>query len=837
MIRKFCAATGVVLLAGWLLAGCSKTPVPGAPDEAKQGGRDAASFPHADEDYFRDMDGGIALTAEEIKGRNMWNVWTGGDDRLWNAMTEYTFGAFDLLKIISSHPTLGYSRSNRWQYLGLVNEPCFEPAGGAREDRFGLWLDVHRGDCPADPFENESKYHGVAVGARGKPIGNGKSLPVGSYYGYATGVMGLRLFPNPAFDEKAAKQWDPDRYYTDPSYYNRKDLVRPYRVGMSCGFCHIGPSPTHPPADPNNPEFANLSSSVGAQYMWVDRLFIFNSNKPEGQKNYMYQLAHTYRPGAMDTSLISTDNINNPRTMNALYDFAARMGVAKRIGRETLAGGELNNKQFQDFVGSGPLLDFWDRDTSVVHTPRVLKDGADSVGLLGALNRVYVNIGLYSEEWLQHFNPVVGGKDVSPIAIATAQKSSTYWLATEQGTPATALFFLKASRPDRLKDAPRGETYLTEDDATLAHGKDVFAETCARCHSSKAPTPPADLKLSDCMGENYLACFNRYWGWTKTDEYKAQMRAVVRSPDFLENNYLSTDARIPVTLLRTNLCSPLATNAIAGNIWDNFSASTYKQLPSVGTVMINDPYTGELTPYEMPAGGRGYTRVPSLIALWSSGPYLLNNSVGPFNADPSVDGRMRVFQASIEQMLWPEKREHDAVLGDKVPGTIDRTTQRSQVTIPMGYVPDALRPLQGGLHRLLPWLVDSGGDITLGPIPEGVPVNLLANLKLRAETDNVIEKAAHVKKVGEVLLKLEADLLTLPANATDEAVREKFVNLRKPMLDVSKCPDFVVNRGHYFGTKQFNEQDGLSENEKAFGTETPLSDEDKRALIAFLKTF
>ena len=48
-------------------------------------------------------------------------------------------------------------------------------------------------------------------------------------------------------------------------------------------------------------------------------------------------------------------------------------------------------------------------------TPHVLKDGADSVGVLGALNRVYINIGTISEEWLLHFNPVVGGKPISPI--------------------------------------------------------------------------------------------------------------------------------------------------------------------------------------------------------------------------------------------------------------------------------------------------------------------------------------------------------------------------------------------------------------------------------------
>ena len=838
MIRRLWLPASLILVTGLIFSSCSKeSPSVDVLDEAKRAGREVASFPHATEDYFRDMDNGIQLTAAEIQGRNMWNVWTGGNDRLWNHMTEFTFGSFDLLKIISSHPSLGYGRTTRWSYLGLVNEPCFEPAKAPVKDRYGLWLDVRGKDCGPDPFENEAKYPGVAIGTRGKSIGNGATHPVGSYYGYATGVMGLRLFPNPDFDEKAAKAWDPERYYNDPSYYNRKDLVRPYRVGMSCGFCHIGPSPINPPADPANPKFANLSSSVGAQYMWADRMFIFNSNKPEGQTNYMYQLARTFRPGAMDTSLISTDGINNPRTMNAVYDFVARMGVAKSLGHEKLAGGELDNKQLNDYISSGPLTEFFDKKTGIVHAPRVLKDGADSVGLMGALNRVYMNIGLYSEEWLRHFNPVVGGKDITPIKIATAQKNSAYWQATEAGTPNTALFFLKAAQPDRLKDAPGGEKYLSDDAAILDQGKSVFADTCARCHSSKAPPPPPDLKLAQCMGSAYMDCFKRYWKWTQSDEYKAEMRKIVQAPDFLQGNYLSTDARIPVTLLRTNACSPLATNALGGNIWDNFSSSTYKQLPSVGTITVHDPYTGALVPYVMPGGGRGYTRVPSLISIWSTAPFLLNNTVGPFDINPSVEARMKVFEASIEQMLWPEKRERDTELGNKVPGTIDRTTTRSNVTVPLGYVPEALQPLQGALHRWLPWLVAEGGDIVLGPIPKGVPVNLLANLKLRAESDSLSDKARHVKDVGSLLLKLKGDLKSLPAGASDEELRAKFADLRAPMLKLSKCPDFVVNRGHYFGSAEFNRQDGLSADEKAFGKEPELSDADKRALIAYLKTF
>jgi len=834
--RNLCSKA-LLFLASLLLAACSKGPQPGAVlDEAKLAGRDGKSFPHATEDYFHDMDGGPALNPQEVAGRNMWLVWTGGNDRLWDRMTDYTFGAFDLLKIISSHPSQGYSRSNRWDYLGLVNEPCFDKATGPDAKHQGLWLDVRSAGCASDPFEDARKYPGVAVGARGKP------LPVGSFYGEATGIMGLRLFPNPAFDDKAAAQWDANRYYTDPAYYNKKDLVRPYRVGMSCGFCHVGPSPVNPPDDPAHPKFANLSSSVGAQYMWVDRLFIHNANKPEGQKNYMFQLAHTFRPGAMDTSLISTDSINNPRTMNAVYDFAGRMGNAKKLWHEQLAGGELDNKQFNHFFTDGPLTEFFNQASGTAVTPRVLKDGADSVGLLGALNRVYLNIGLFSEEWLLHFNPVVGGKTITPIRIADAQKNSGYWQATEAGTPNTALFFLKAAQPDRLQDAPGGPAYLAADTGSLERGKEVFANTCARCHSSKAPTPPPELGLDPqkCVGAGYLDCFKRYWGWTQTAGYKAQMRQIVQAPDFLQGNYLSSEARIPATLLRTNVCSPLATNALAGNIWDNFSSQSYKQLPAVGTVTLHDPFTGAQVPYAMPGGGRGYTRVPSLISLWSTAPFLLNNSVGPFDSSPSVASRMKVFDASIAQMLWPEKRDFDTLLGHKVPGTIDRTTQRSEIVIPIGFVPEALQPLQGKLQRWMPWLVGGSGadgDVVLGPIPKDMPVNLIANLKIRAESDDLGDKITQIGKLGDLLLKLKLDLASLPKDATDAQLHAKFSDLRAPLLGLSKCPDFVVNRGHYFGTAEFNQQDGLSADEKAFGTEPVLSDADKRALVAFLKTF
>src|SRR4029077_2717238 len=134
-------------------------------------------------------------------------------DRFWDGLAVSAYGFLDFLKTISSHPGLKASRDNRWEYLGLVNEPCFVKAPAPDPKRPGLWLDQRSPDCPPDPFENEEKYPGVAIGSRGK------TMEKGSYYGAATGIVGLRLFPNPAFDERAAQAWNPERYYTDPTYY------------------------------------------------------------------------------------------------------------------------------------------------------------------------------------------------------------------------------------------------------------------------------------------------------------------------------------------------------------------------------------------------------------------------------------------------------------------------------------------------------------------------------------------------------------------------------------------------------------------------------------------
>ncbi len=83
----------------------------------------------------------------------------------------------------------------------------------------------------------------------------------------------------------------------------------------------------------------------------------------------------------------------------------------------------------------------------------------------------------------------------------------------------------------------------------------------------------------------------------------------------------------------------------------------------------------------------------------------------------------------------------------------------------------------------------------------------------------------------ELLLKAKHDLKSLPRDATDDQAKKVFDNLVDPLFNLSKCKDFIVNRGHYFGT------DAGSDNFKKLTREPGLSDEDKRALIEFLKTF
>jgi hypothetical protein len=384
----------------------------------------------------------------------------------------------------------------------------------------------------------------------------------------------------------------------------------------------------------------------------------------------------------------------------------------------------------------------------------------------------------------------------------------------------------------------------------------------------------------------------------KTPEFKNEMeKMVMEDPKFLENNYLSTELRVPVTLLDTQLCSPIATNAIEDNIWDNFSSRSYKDLPSLPEQFrVNYPTGSSSMTSKMvtvPGGGRGFMRPASLISVWSTAPFLQNNSVGMFDWHGTVQGRMASFNDSINKMLNPEQRAKDGGPGkwvvpytttgnDQLKGIVDVTTEKSYLKIPKGYLPPKLWNIVKDLLDKEPNLKDQSGKgkgftqvdgselkkyavkpaepvkrnwierqwhavfgkseetelssqseedvanyagdemgefIRLGPIPAGVPVNLLSNLNLELLT--TLKLGQNIFTLNDALAKLTFAIVKIKLQKLDgEAARSTFMSIAgDALVKADKCNDFVVNRGHYFGTLYSPDKGdsgrGLSQEEKA----------------------
>jgi len=729
--------------------------------------KSAADLPQTASRLLEGMDSGIPLTEDEIKGRNTWILWTAGNQHFWDYLSQHSYGVLDLLK------TLSIPRDKRFALTGLINEPGFKKAD--KPDAYGLTLDVWDGQPPADQ-------------------------PDPKVYGRSSGVVGLRLFDNPEFDDKAKKKWDSNKFFNDPVYASDPSVVRPYTIGMSCGFCHVSFNPAKPPANPSSPKYENLSSNVGAEYLWVSRVF----GKDFRAENFVYQLMESNPPGALDTSLIASDNVNAPRTMNAIYEVGGRLDVAKTLGaREKpvgaallLPGVQTGVPGIQEGVGADGLLT----------TPHILKDGADSIGLAGALARVFINIGEYHEEWIKHFKPLIGGKQ-TPMNVDAANKNSPYWNATLERLANLASFFLKTAKAIHLEDAPGGKSYLTDADPVLKKGKLVFADNCASCHSSKQPpgAPPNPGYFDDS-----------YRKWTQSADYKQWMRAEVAKDDFRTGNYFSTDTRFSIKMIGTNACASMGTNAIRGHIWDSFSSETYKTLPPVGEIEVVHPIDGHRYKWTPPGGGRGYLRAPSLASLWASAPFFVSNTLGELDYATddqgrsilkddvaTVDARMRVFDRSIQQLLWPEKRAKDPYL--KGAGKIFRTSAESYLTVSVGVLPDFIKTVLAAAGK---------EEIRIGPFPKGTPINLLGNIDMSAgEPDSQATKEDMIAALAQLGIKLAEIKLV---NFSEEKTIRELEKVVPALLKVNKCPDFEFNRGHLFGTT--------------------LPDADKKALIAFLKT-
>ena len=147
-----------------------------------------------------------------------------------------------------------------------------------------------------------------------------------------------------------------------------------------------------------------------------------------------------------------------------------------------------------------------------------------------------------------------------------------------------------------------------------------------------------------------------------------------------DHDVLSDDSIHPITDIGTNSCRARTTNWAAGHIWANFSSDQYKARST---------------------GGPDFYRDVPLLSVWATAPFLHNNRLGVYNGDPSVAGRIAAYEASMDQLLNPWKRD--------LLGSIQKTSDSIQVPTPFG-------------------------DITL---PSGTPVALFANLNPANPLDNL----------------------------------------------------------------------------------------------------
>jgi hypothetical protein len=965
-------------------------PDPNAPQDEPQGGRTARgtpvpkrsedSFPAEWRNVFSEVDkvpngpkgelepfdftDGKAVTAEgrrAIQGQNTWILWGGGNEAFWGWLDEHNYGLVDFLILLDSR-----KREHRFRDAGLMNQPGMktpkDPSQGLHE-LLGLYLDEGDGDAvllrPSKPDSYASTYPPAYADKKCKPTEHGwlycdviALLPKDGVdpeiYGYPSGVIGLRLMPNPDFfgntkeAATARAYWEKrvtrnsDKYYIDADVNADAKLVRPFRVAMSCGFCHVGPHPLNPPTDPANPQWSNLSSTIGNQYWYAASIFSNLAKKD----NFLYHLIASEQPGTVDTSLISTDQINNANTINAVFDIPARLVRAKENTPEQQSPANMLSPSVEeDGANINPR-----------HTPRVLLDGADSIGAFGALTRVYVNIGTFSEEWLRLHNPIIGFKPQSPFSVKTLRANSVYWRTSEKyRVPYLVAFFTYKSiqtgqgitAPMKLADTPAGRKIIDSERPLARQGRRVFLEHCAICHSSKQP-PGFRLSFSrewakkqetDAhygTAERTLPMdFSDWEHFKKSSAYQQYVSSISKmagvpsssQDDFFRDNFLSTEIRIPVTLVGTNSARAMGTNAMRGQMWDNFSSEDYKNLPSVGPVRFYNPYSGiardewgNNDAYLPPKGGPGYYRPASLISVWATAPYLHNNSLGMYNRDPSVQGRLAAFEDAVDKLLWKSKRvpEQNRLAGDlswdqkdlarSDPGFVYRTPVPTSIFFPRKFIRPLVdgivdplvlslafyigvgvtillgilawygRPRHAGFAMIviavlvgiglvvtrvdrvywqvwaLPAILLAAGlwfwqgqvrrrwahlvlgslfvlslvsvittqlflngrlwDLQLGPIPQGTPVSLIANINPDAPSVVLVDA---VSALARGILRVRKDELQ-GSDALKAFEREAGL----PLLRASKCPDFVLDRGHWFGEG--------------------LSDDEKRSLKAFLKT-
>jgi len=844
-------ASAVAVLA-WLThqpedARATLPPVPAIEQHAAIPPPATPDTPYSDAGFH---EGEAGLSPSARAGREIWFKATAGNARFHT----YTFQQRITALIDWFGVLRGDKRDTRFKTWGLINDPgCCKPGSDgcpakSYEETYGFdW-------CPGDQtllkFVGKSGYRDPACDFKdaaatpSDPEGHqkGREDSCNLAFGTSTGALGFRKFPNPRFDPVAWKQvngrlgtWEGynRKLSNDPARADSKvrkladaSIEPPFLIGTACGSCHIAFNPAKPPTDPEHPKWENLSGLVGNQYIRVSELLI--SGMPHN--DLLWQIFAHARPGTSDTSAIPNDQVNNAGTINSLFNIAQRPTFAgEKVNRWRKAAacpaGTKESSCWCEPGKPGKPGKCWEKSLKTETVHHILKGGEDSIGALGAIQRVYFNIGSCSEQcWVNHLtdlrqlDPQARNFGQTPFDIGQCRRDCPNFRAVEDRVQNILDFFLTAPE-GQAKDlrearasqrqAPYAETDLVRDlehsfgKGAVSRGQQVFVDNCARCHSSsKPPFEAVDFRAID-------------------------------SRSGLRADWLGNDVPTPVTEIGTDRCRALHSNHLRGHVWEQFADEDYFARKTV---------SGILEPHD---GGRGYYRNISLLNLWAHAPFLHNNSVGPelcgwggdksnpyeqyrasyvdtskpgnpplakdqqpacWKYDPSVEGRFKLYVASMQDLLNPSKRipkaiklDEDIVL-DIGPRIFDGKEEKRLVGFTVR-VPAGATAGNVGNFRHKEFI----DDLVRAKLK---PAELEARLAKLLPAAEAKQLAAEMQSIGKAIVS-DPDRLV-------EVVKE--ARARTPALwqVYSSCGTEIENDGHRFGED--------------------LSEADKNALIAFLAT-
>lgn len=481
---------------------------------------------------------------------------------------------------------------------------------------------------------------------------------------HSTGVLGYRkYFREPEMDDEGNVTFDPR---STPYQEGERENNRRFAIGHPCVQCHVSFDPTNPPKDPNQPEWENLMGLAGNQYV-NQPLTGFLSGTP--RTNFAVQAIGSARPGTVDTSINPNDFMNNPGTQNNITDF-----MNKRV---------FNHVMKDPFTG----------ELKEAPSFHILKGAEDTVGDRLALLRVYINIGMCTEEcWVPNF-PYPGtffGEKAAQKAMSIKQCSEECeaWNHADAKMGHLAQYIM-TSGPTYLMnakdvDGTSGADFI--DTAKVPEGRKTYARECARCHSTKVP--PESIKFDkdalEKFYEGHVFGAEEFWQFefTKEERNSKEFKAKHMARDangktrpaqfakdgFFGQDWLGNDNLTPFHEVGVNMCRAMHDNHDEGHIWEEFASETFRERPSVGSVprrlsrMV--PGLGGMELGETEIGGEGsgagYYRNISLLSAWAIAPFLHNNSLGELTyledgtIDYTVKGRVQQYEIAMQRLLMSD---------------------------------------------------------------------------------------------------------------------------------------------------------------------------------------